>query len=585
MTFKRGSVQIRRRGSRKFELSLRNIKSLRFDEKSVNVYAGEAEAQIVLEMANVDESRFVKRFLSSDASGTVNFTAKNAGSVHVEGSAFDILSAVRMDHVRTLDLKPFGLKQNRPPASSLPEFHGFFNNVSIPTIPTDSFPSSRELTFRNCKISDVELNSFSGFNMGKIYFEESSVDRLHGHSFPDKSLVEELKFEACSISSVSPKAVVSAMSLLTITSTLLSSISRNALDCQAAKINLTNNTFTTLSEDSFKFRSWTDLIVDDNDFQFLEVNSLAGIEFSNSSKNFFFRGNRIHYANQKGLLVESPADKAVVSGNVFTKECDCEFEKWLSVVAGGNNDFSTLMINSSLCRVPGFSADCYKGDFVRIVKFKMFSCSGNDAKCQTSGLKLAWDFFQEQIEVKTNKGILLIVLLFSLASCFVVGILTFFRWIVFVVTTRDDPEVEDQWNFTKVEERLQSPDHEDGALIVHDKSSPSSSGGGERHYESLPLTTTEVLVESQASSPKTEIPAVAGVVEDLKPPDVLEQVPAGEKPKQQTFYDEMICLLKEKLEDPDNYATVADNGNAKDGGGETQHLLYQDPHDISGSGD
>ena len=38
-----------------------------------------------------------------------------------------------------------------------------------------------------------------------------------------------------------------------------------------------------------------------------------------------------------------------------------------------------------------------------------------------------------------------------------------------------------------------------------------------------------------------------------------------------TFYDEMIDLLKEKLEDPDNYATVADSQGA------ANQELYQDP--------
>ena len=55
-----------------------------------------------------------------------------------------------------------------------------------------------------------------------------------------------------------------------------------------------------------------------------------------------------------------------------------------------------------------------------------------------------------------------------------------------------------------------------------------------------------------------------------------------------TFYDEMIDLLKEKLEDPDNYATVADNSSASAAAGAAaapsrQQELYQDPFSIGQS--
>ena len=64
-------------------------------------------------------------------------------------------------------------------------------------------------------------------------------------------------------------------------------------------------------------------------------------------------------------------------------------------------------------------------------------------------------------------------------------------------------------------------------------------------------------------------PAVAGALAE----EVEGTV--GHKP-QPTFYDEMLCLLKEKLDDPDNYASVVDSTSK-----ESQHLLYQDPLDMT----
>ena len=47
----------------------------------------------------------------------------------------------------------------------------------------------------------------------------------------------------------------------------------------------------------------------------------------------------------------------------------------------------------------------------------------------------------------------------------------------------------------------------------------------------------------------------------------------AKSPAKPTFYDEMICLLQEKLDDPNNYGTVADSQTT---------CFYQDPLDVQG---
>jgi len=54
-----------------------------------------------------------------------------------------------------------------------------------------------------------------------------------------------------------------------------------------------------------------------------------------------------------------------------------------------------------------------------------------------------------------------------------------------------------------------------------------------------------------------------------------EHATAGKPPTQTTFYDEMICLLQEKLEDPENYATVVDDKELTNNA-----TLYMDPMNM-----
>ena len=110
--------------------------------------------------------------------------------------------------------------------------------------------------------------------------------------------------------------------------------------------------------------------------------------------------------------------------------------------------------------------------------------------------------FAMYFQVDSNRGILLIVLLFVLASCLVVGILTLFRWIVWTIRNRGKGDDEEEWNFTKVEERaagVPSPLPRDDDPRHHSL-----------HYESLPLTTTEVLLESAPSSPQNNKASSSG---------------------------------------------------------------------------
>ena len=197
----------------------------------------------------------------------------------------------------------------------------------------------------------------------------------------------------------------------------------------------------------------------------------------------------------------------------------------------------------------------------------------------------------EQIEVNTNKGILLVVLMFVLTSSLIIGIITLLRWIVYTCQTRKYRRSKNDadWNFTKIEERqniLKENDHviQEEEAIELEESSPSPT----QHYESLALTAnTEISTSNDTPADpnniitdnKKNIIIETEESEPLLGVKLPEHASSGKPPTQTTFYDEMICLLQEKLEDPDNYATVVDD-KENEQQMTNNATLYMDPMNV-----
>ena len=666
-TFRRGSIRVTE--GKTFSISLNNVKRSQMDEKSLTLASGSSRLKV--EIRKTEELQLKQRFVSA-RSGTVELMIDHAESISIEAQAFDILDKINLKNVGSLHLEQLSFKPNVPPLLQQPEFIAEFTNISnIASIPSDSFPSAARIEFTNCNISDLETNAFSGNQMTNLTFNNTSIDRLHTHAFPGKSLIAKLEFITSDLSSVSPKAVASAITLLDIKYSQITSISQEAFNCpHVAKVILYKNVFSTISTQTFVFESWSNLIIDSNQFKFVESGAFSKISASNPNVKFTFKGNHIHYANQNALTLQLlPINVTYdITDNVFHKECECEYQEWLDRVCSAGSfsnpltlDFAEIIKNTSLCAVPSFALDCFENEkYVPIHTYSKLSCGNDyndnyvDAACMKS-ISTVWDDFQDQIEVTTNKGILLIVLLFVLASSFVVGILTLFRWIVYSFQMRGKyPDNDEEWNFTKVEERL-IPCGSDDEM----NNSPSSFNGSLiQHYESLPLTTTEVLLESTPSSTPTKTkgsetgrnegtmnqesqshtsshksPSHNRVTDAERKhnPDLTEELLQESSPTpnwrtieieiekekespvsktlapnnvspntmpndvsaetinstnstlpKQSFFDEMINLLTEKLDDPGNYGTVLDTKNNSSEA--TQQTLYQDPVSLQTDG-
>lgn len=361
------------------------------------------------------------------------------------------------------------------------------------------------------------------------------------------------------MTSISEQAVSSGISTLTISSSNFSSINTQAFSTAVAKVNISDCVFKTLVENSFGFRSWSQITFLRNTFSFLDGNAFALINEPNTPSVFNFAGNSIQFANRNALKLEvdSGASKKVVTqSNHFHKDCECDLDKWIMAISGemdfkNPSQWSMTMLNSSLCQVPFFAQGCFVETAVLLSHYsdKMCTLMASNEDCSYES---PWNLIRDQITVKTNKGILLLLLMFVLASTLVVGILTLIRWIIYTIQVRQFHKKHDHqdWSFTKIEEQQTLKEEIEEAIELEESPTTSQSP---QHYESL------------ANDDKRE-----DEKEPLLEAKLPEHASEGKPPVQTTFYDEMICLLQEKLEDPENYSTVKDD---KD----NATTLYMDP--------
>ena len=375
----------------------------------------------------------------------------------------------------------------------------------------------------------------------------------------------------------------------------------------------------------------------------MESDCLAGVSGpSGGDAVFTFSGNNVTYANRDALRLNLSSTAGVLlnlTGNLFERECSCEGDRWLRMLCGDfrrledEPDVSGLLRNGSLCRLRESARRCFDGashatfteyhEIMCVVRQQEDFAGDDDDRAGLSGcgeptrLEELWQVVREQADVGTNKGILKVILAFTLAASLLVSICTLLRWLVYALMERGRPKVDDEWNFTKIEQRRMLVQQND------DCRTPTPAGGD--HYESLPLTKEEDLdgeeeeeeggasvqtsrsdvigekmvaevhssgadddagSKSEAASCATTSPgrisAASAKVQEVKK-EKEEEEGIGKPPKM-TFYDEMIDLLKEKLEDPDNYATVADNSSGGPGSGAVsrgQQSLYQDPFEVA----
>ena len=137
---------------------------------------------------------------------------------------------------------------------------------------------------------------------------------------------------------MSQKSVVAGVSKFILTNSVIQSISKHgAINATVATVEIVNNRFRTLGQESFQFVSWDSVIIDNNTFEFLEQGSLNAIKGPSEDQDayFPFTNNFIGYENIKSLVTQIPTSvNFKVNSNSFGHTCDCKMETYIKSITG-----------------------------------------------------------------------------------------------------------------------------------------------------------------------------------------------------------------------------------------------------------
>jgi len=396
---------------------------------------------------------------------SISIFVENALKMIVKSKAYASIKSFTALNVQDLTLEHNAFKLKVP--TEEPTINLKFVNISTPSLSSSVFSSSfKSITIENSKVDKVHANAFSGLYMNNITFDGVSINRIERGAFSDNTIIGTLKFNRCNISSLSQKSVVAGVSKFILTNSVIQSISKHgAINATVATVEIVNNRFRTLGQESFQFVSWDSVIIDNNTFEFLEQGSLNAIKGPSEDQDayFSFTNNFIGYANFKSLVTQIPTTvNFKVNSNSFGHTCDCKMDTYVKSITGYTSlsspfqDLTSMIQNTSQCRLSEQEKPCFQsasslliGEYAHVLCVfgqELPACARvideedvEDVEVdsevdivpvnQNNNTATFYDEFILLFQVKTTKGILLFLLFCVLSSVITVTICVGSIWV------------------------------------------------------------------------------------------------------------------------------------------------------------
>jgi len=372
-------------------------------------------------------------------SPTLSVVATDIQTLNIKPKAFASIKSFSAISVNDLNLDQQAFKLGV--ATPEPLISLSFVNVTCPALAIKVFSSPfQTISFEKSRIGKIQTNAFSGVEMDNITFDEVTINRMDSRAFSDNSIIGDLNFNKCNISKISQNAVLAGISRFWLQNSEIQSMSKfGAINVTVAEVHLINNTFRTLSEESFSFVEWDLVIIHQNVIEFLEPGAIKSFhkpKMEPAKASFSFTDNTIWSTNRESLTNRIPSEASIrFSGNIFHKPCDCEIDSWTRHITGATSesspysDLTPLVTNSSQCRLSPTDRPCFETKTTLMRQYSLVFCEyGADTPAcavqndevvqppQKEDRDTFYDQFVLLFQVRTTKGILLF-LLFCVLSC------------------------------------------------------------------------------------------------------------------------------------------------------------------------
>ncbi|KAJ8910283.1 hypothetical protein NQ315_016100 [Exocentrus adspersus] len=259
-----------------------------------------------------------------------------------------------------------------------------FDNVYIPKIPKEVFLTSlASVTFRHCKIGDIQTESFKATEISAISILDSSVQYIHGKAFTDRTLICDFKISKCNISKFHSQAIMAAIGNFTLSHSSITEINQKAVISTIAKAEIIGNSIANFYSSGFIINNWNRVRFEDNIVTHLHANFIEA-PANTETEMFTFKGNEIHVIDSSALGNISELDDRIITfyDNFFNVSCTCSMYNWLEEITNSSQK-AKIVLNTSFCSINNFLAQCFSipAGIISMQNFSDKICA-NDTICE-----------------------------------------------------------------------------------------------------------------------------------------------------------------------------------------------------------
>eukprot|EP00102_Acyrthosiphon_pisum_P007590 XP_003242829.1 PREDICTED: uncharacterized protein LOC100572035 [Acyrthosiphon pisum] len=276
--------------------------------------------------------------------GTMDVLVEDCDVVRLGSEAVSKLRSFVFRRIRVLDLSKNTFK-NAGTSSSIKEM--ILENLNAEKLPSYAFYTSIDmLLITNCTFGTIERKAFPINDIGNATLTNVTVDRVEGEAFQHSTLISNLRMIRCVIREMQSHAIMSGVQSIVIEQSKFESVETSAV-AVATELKLYGNTFTRVAGRGFVLQNSYVVLVHGNTFEEIEAEAFYestsfGPETAGSATKTTLRVTDNSFLQSPAggkwsppVRLQRAASETNVTGNTFVGSCGCG--PWRFVDVAGDN--------------------------------------------------------------------------------------------------------------------------------------------------------------------------------------------------------------------------------------------------------
>lgn len=355
----------------------------------------------------VNISRARQLYLDTNAfhpyDGTVDVLVEDCDVVQLGSEVVFKLRSFVFRRIRVLDLSKNTFK-NAATGSSIEKM--ILENLNAEKLPSYAFYTSIDmLSITNCTFGTIERKAFPINDIGNATLTNVTVDRLESEAFQNSTLISNLRMIGCVIREMQSDAIMSVVQSISIEQSKFESVQPSAV-AVATKLKLYGNTFKRVAGRGFVLHNFQVMLVHGNTFEqiepeaFYETTASSPETRTTTKTTLSVCDNSFLQTPADGkwsppVRLQRTASETNITGNTFVGPCGCGPWRFVSVAnstvaddddgdGDDEDDGDAEFADHNYCRVNTLGAGCAnltgaELDHLRIAEFTAAAGCDRDA--------------------------------------------------------------------------------------------------------------------------------------------------------------------------------------------------------------